>query len=78
MAKEIKFEEAFSKLENIVDNLENGVNDLDKLVSLFEEGTKLVQVCQDKLNNAEQKIEVLSQTIIENKMKGENGEEIES
>ncbi len=78
MSKEINFEDAFKKLENIVDDLENGVNDLDTLVNLFEEGTKLVQVCQDKLHKAEQRIEVLSQTIIENKMKGENGEEAES
>jgi exodeoxyribonuclease VII small subunit len=59
--KDITFEESLKKLEEIVSKLENGVDDLDELVALFEEGSKLVDNCYQKLNKIENKIEILNQ-----------------
>lgn len=51
------FEEALNALESIISEMEDGEVPLDKLISRFEEGTKLVQVCQEHLKNAELKID---------------------
>lgn len=59
--KDIKFEESLKKLEDIVSNLENGVDELDDLVTLFEQGSQLVNYCYEKLNKIENKIEILNQ-----------------
>jgi len=59
--KDIKFEESLKKLEDIVSQLENGVDELDDLVALFEQGSELVNYCYEKLNKIENKIEVLNQ-----------------
>lgn len=60
MNKNMKFEEALKRLEEIVETLENGIDELDKIVSLFEEGSNLAQFCNEKLEKVENKIEVLS------------------
>ncbi|MCQ2770703.1 MAG: exodeoxyribonuclease VII small subunit [Clostridia bacterium] len=57
--KEIKFEEALERLENIVDMMESGEAPLDKSLELFEEGIKLVKLCTEKLDKAEQKIKIV-------------------
>lgn len=54
----IKFEEALKRLEQIVQQMEQDV-DLDKSLSLFEEGIKLVRFCQGKLEEAKKKVEIL-------------------
>jgi len=59
--KDIKFEESLKKLEDIVSQLENGVDELDDLVALFEQGSELVNYCYEKLNKIENKIEILNQ-----------------
>ena len=57
--KEEKFEEALSKLEKIVGQLESGNLDLDESLQVFEEGIRLSRVCMRKLDSAQQKIESL-------------------
>ena len=42
--------------------MENDQLPLDQLILRYEEGMKLVQFCQEKLSEAEQKIEILTQT----------------
>lgn len=59
--KDIKFKESLKKLEDIVSQLENGVDELDDLVALFEQGSELVNYCYEKLNKIENKIEILNQ-----------------
>ena len=59
--KDIKFEESLKKLEDIVIKLENGVDELDDLVNLFEQGSQMVNYCYEKLNKIENKIEILNQ-----------------
>ena len=57
--KEITFEAALSRLEEIVKELEEGRTTLDKSLDIFEEGVKLVKLCTGKLDAAEKKITVL-------------------
>ena len=61
--KEIKFEDALQKLENIVDQLEAGDSSLDDSLKVFEEGNELVKLCLKKLNEAEQKIKSISKDL---------------
>ena len=57
--KKIKFEDAMKRLREIVDELETGEFDLDKAIQVFEEGLKLTKFCKTKLDEAEQKIEII-------------------
>ncbi|MBM3845038.1 MAG: exodeoxyribonuclease VII small subunit [Verrucomicrobia bacterium] len=56
------FEEALKKLESIVETMESGDLPLEKMLSQYEEGVRLSQVCQKKLAEAEIKIEALEKT----------------
>lgn len=56
---EMSFEESLVELEGIVDKLEKGQLSLDESLMLFEKGIKLVRECNDKLKNAQQKVEQL-------------------
>jgi exodeoxyribonuclease VII small subunit len=64
------FEAAMSRLEEIVRLLESGNAPLDVSLSLYEEGVALVRLCNTRLDNAEQRVKILSFT--------ENGEAIEN
>lgn len=56
------FEEALKKLETIVDAMESGDLPLESLLAKYEEGTKLAKICQEKLAEAELKIQQLEKT----------------
>ena len=58
--KKPNFEEALARLEEITSMLESGNYKLDESLSLFEEGTALIKVCNQHLDHAEQRIKVLS------------------
>jgi exodeoxyribonuclease VII small subunit len=58
-----KFEELLARLEQIVSNMETAELPLDKLLSSYEEGMRLVKVCGDRLADAEQKVEILSKSV---------------
>jgi len=60
MATEIQFEKALERLEKIVDDLETGDITLDDALKKYEEGVKLSRACQEKLAQAEKKIEILT------------------
>lgn len=60
MNKNMSFETAMKKLEEIVDKLENGSESLESSLKLFEEGSALTAFCYDKLQNAEQKVKQIS------------------
>lgn len=66
MKKELTFEEAMARLEEIVSLLENGKSPLDESLSAFEEGVALINLCNTKLTEAEQRVRVL--------VAGEDGE----
>ncbi|OGP86813.1 MAG: exodeoxyribonuclease VII small subunit [Deltaproteobacteria bacterium RBG_16_48_10] len=58
MAKE-KFEEALNKLEKIISKLEKGDIPLEESLKLFEEGIRLSKFCNQKLDEAEKRVEIL-------------------
>ena len=61
-AKNPPFEEALKKLEGIVEAMESDDLPLETLLSKYEEGTKLVKICQEKLAEAELKIQQLEKS----------------
>lgn len=60
---ELPFEEALKKLESVVEAMESDGLPLEQLIARFEEGTRLVQVCQTRLGEAEIKIQKLEQNL---------------
>ncbi len=58
MPKE-RFEDALNKLEKIVARLEEGDIPLEESLKLFEEGIRLSRFCNQKLDEAEKKVEIL-------------------
>jgi exodeoxyribonuclease VII small subunit len=57
--KNMPFEEALKRLETIVESMEAQDLPLETLLARYEEGTRLSQLCQTKLNEAELKIQQL-------------------
>ena len=55
----MKFEDAISRIEEIIKKLETGEIPLEESLKLFEEGMNLINFCQKKLNEVEQKVEIL-------------------
>jgi len=53
------FEVALKELEGIVKQLETGEAKLEEALELFERGVKLTRYCQQKLEEAEKKVEML-------------------
>ncbi len=53
------FEQALSRLEQIVKSLESGNVPLEDLIKLFDEGTSLVKLCTERLDKAEEKVKLL-------------------
>jgi exodeoxyribonuclease VII small subunit len=58
-----KFEELLARLERIVSDMETAELPLEKLLSSYEEGMRLVKACGDRLADAEQKVEILSKSL---------------
>jgi exodeoxyribonuclease VII small subunit len=61
-AKPEKFEKLLERLEQIVGDMESADLPLEKLLSSYEEGMRLVKACGDRLADAEQKVEILSKS----------------
>ena len=57
---EIKFEEALKKLENIVEELEQGDLSLDEALKKYQDGIELSRLCAARLESAKKKIDVLA------------------
>lgn len=64
MSKEQKFEEKMQELEKIINELENGEIDLDLSIEKYTKAMKLVNECEKKLTEIEEKV---------NKILNENG-----
>lgn len=72
--KKPNFEQSLSRLEEITQQLENGSLSLDESLKMFEEGIKLSRFCEQKLSDAEQKLEILKSSDMES-LDEEDGEE---
>lgn len=55
---DITFEEAISRLENILKKMDNGEAALDEAMSLYKEGLNLLEICQSKLVKAQGQLQV--------------------
>lgn len=60
-AKKIDFEKSLAKLEQVVEKLEAGDQPLEDALKLFEEGITLTRGCQQALQQAEERITLLTQ-----------------
>ena len=60
-AQSQNFESSLAALEKIVRELERGELPLEKSLELFERGVRLARECQERLQQAERRIEVLLQ-----------------
>lgn len=58
--KKLDFEGSIARLEEIVSFLEKGGAPLEQAMSLFEEGAKLLRECTKQLDEAEQKVTLLT------------------
>jgi exodeoxyribonuclease VII small subunit len=54
--KNLSFEQALLRIDEIVRSLEKGEVTLSESMKLFEEGTALIRRCGDELDKAEQKV----------------------
>lgn len=59
---ERSFEEAFVRLEQILEKMNSGSVSLDESLKLYEEADQLITLCSKRLNDAEKKIEMLVKT----------------
>jgi exodeoxyribonuclease VII small subunit len=57
--RELKFEEAITDLEQVVEQLESGDLSLEDSLAAFEKGVGLVRYCNQKLSEVEKKVELL-------------------
>jgi exodeoxyribonuclease VII small subunit len=57
--QEIRFEEGYQELVQIIDQLEAGDLSLDDSMALFERGRSLVLLCEKQLNSAELRVSQL-------------------
>jgi exodeoxyribonuclease VII small subunit len=60
LSPELNFEAAMDRLEAIVEEMESGKMMLEELIVRYEEGMKLVKICQERLASAEQRIEIIT------------------
>jgi exodeoxyribonuclease VII small subunit len=57
--KELTFEDALGRLEGIVKKLEKPDLPLEESIKLFEEGMGLSKICSERLDQAQQRVELL-------------------
>ncbi|MBN2232944.1 MAG: exodeoxyribonuclease VII small subunit [Deltaproteobacteria bacterium] len=63
------FETALKRLEEVVNRLESGELSLDQALKLFEQGIGLARMCSKRLDEVEEKVQIL--------LAGEPGERLE-
>ena len=59
---DMKFEDAIIKLEAEVKKLESGNMSLDDSIASFEEAVKLVKICNEKLECAQRRVRILTES----------------
>lgn len=60
--KALDFEQALVELERVVSAMEAGNMSLEESLKAFEQGVKLTRECQQALQEAEQKVDLLLKT----------------
>lgn len=59
MKKNIRYEEAVHRLEEIVEKMENDELDVDSLSDKLKEAQQLIKLCKDKLTKTDENIKKL-------------------
>lgn len=72
-------EQAVERLEGLVNEMETSQLPLETLITRYEEGLRLVKLCQEKLDAAEQRIQIITRdvrgkTTLENYSTGQDEE----
>lgn len=57
--EQVNFEQAFARLEEILEKMNSGEVSLDESLTLYEEANKLIVACSKRLNDAERRVETL-------------------
>ena len=68
MSEEMSYSIAIKSLEEIVADLERGGIALDETLKLYEEGAKLLEICQQELASAEGRLNEMRLSEIEEKL----------
>ena len=63
---DISFEEALKDLEKIVEDLNNGDMELENAITAYEKGIELKNICEERLKNAQERIELIQNKKQEN------------
>ena len=63
---DISFEDALKDLEKIVEDLNNGDMELEKAITAYEKGIQLKNICEERLKNAQERIELIQNKKQEN------------
>ncbi len=61
--EELKFEKALERLEKIVEELEAGDIPLEDALKKYEEGVRLSRLLNERLAQAEKKIQILTKSL---------------
>ena len=59
----LQFEEAIEKLESIIERMESEQIPLEELLKDYEEGTKLLKLCRDRIDGARQKVDKINKEL---------------
>ena len=59
-SKSPSFEEALGELEEMVETMETGQLQLEKLIANYERGAELINHCEDVLSNARKRLELIT------------------
>ena len=62
MKKELNYSEAFSKLEELVEQLEDGNIQLDKLTEKVKQANELIAICESKLRDIDNDVKETSKS----------------
>ena len=60
---DLHFEDAIERLEKIIEKMENERVPLEEMLKDYEEGTKLLSVCKEKINIAREKVEKINKDL---------------
>jgi len=60
--KDFKLEDAFKKLDEIIEELEKPDISLENSFALYQEGMKLIKACNDSIDKVEKELIILSES----------------
>jgi len=63
MKPELTYSEAYAKLEDLVEQLEDGVIQLDQLAEKVKQANELIAICENKLRTIEREVKDASEKV---------------